>query len=194
MFRGVNTTARISNVDFQMMGQAYQTQRHPVLFTESEHLLSSYVEHSTIRKGYNRAIGIHATHCLRVEGNVAYDVMGHNFFIEDGIEVLNKFYKNLAVSTQPSYSLLNTDQSPASFWITNPYNYLEGNRAAGSKYYGFWYDLQKTPIGVSTTSDICPSGMQLGSFKDNVAHSNGLYGIRIFPEHIPRTYPCGEIY
>ena len=60
--------------------------------------------------------------------------------------------------------------------------------------YGFWFDLPTNPTGSSSTNDLCPAGMKLGSFKNNQAHSNGRYGIRIFPEHTPRTYPCGEIY
>ncbi len=67
--------------------------------------------------------------------------MGHNFFLQDGIEKNNRFINNLAVSTLPSWSLMNTDQTPASFWITNPNNYFEGNHAAGSEMYGFWFDL-----------------------------------------------------
>lgn len=107
--------------------------------------------------------------------------MGHNFFLQDGIETKNKFKGNLAVNTLPSHSLLNTDQSPASFWITNPNNEFEGNRAAGSYMYGFWFDLPANPTGSSSAKDLCPVGMKLGSFKNNEAHSNGRYGVRIFP-------------
>jgi hypothetical protein len=63
----------------------------------------------------------------------------HAFFIEDGVEVFNRIENNLACVSNPSMSLLNTDQTPASFWITNPHNYVSGNAAAGSANYGFWY-------------------------------------------------------
>jgi hypothetical protein len=33
----------------------------------------------------------------------------------------------------------------------------------------------------------------LGEFSNNVAHSNGRYGLRIFHNLIPRTYPCSPI-
>ena len=109
MLKGDNVVGRISHVELKNMGQAYQLQRHPVTFTESEHLGDSYVSHSSIWDGYNRAIAIHASNCLRIEGNVAYNVMGHNYFLQDGIEIKNSFIRNLAVSTVPSHSLLNTD-------------------------------------------------------------------------------------
>jgi hypothetical protein len=35
--------------------------------------------------------------------------------------------------------------------------------------------------------------MPLGEFSDNVAHSNGMYGLWIFHIHAPRTYPCSPI-
>ena len=190
MLKGDNVIGRISHVELKNMGQAYQLQRHPVTFTESEHLGESYVSHSAIWDGYNRAIAIHASNCLKIEGNVAYNVMGHNYFLQDGIETKNSFIRNLAISTVPSHSLLNTDQTPASFWITNPNNYFEGNHAAGSDMYGFWFNLPKNPTGSSETEDICPEGVKLGKFEKNVAHTNGRYGLRVFPKHIPRTYPC----
>ena len=35
--------------------------------------------------------------------------------------------------------------------------------------------------------------MKLGKFQDNVAHSAGRYGLRIFDRYIPRTYPCKPV-
>ena len=193
MLKGDSVEGRISYVEMRNMGQAFQVDRHPVTFTESEHLGKSYISHNSIWDGYNRAVAIHASHCLRVEGNVAYNVMGHNFFIEDGVETQNTFRRNLAVQTIDSQSLLNTDQTPASFWITNPNNYLEHNHAAGSPMYGFWFDLHATPSGASLGANICPQGVKLGKFNGNVAHSNGRYGLRLFEEHTPRTYPCDPV-
>mmetsp|Transcript_29264 Transcript_29264/g.28392 ORF Transcript_29264/g.28392 Transcript_29264/m.28392 type:complete len:776 (-) Transcript_29264:1803-4130(-) len=119
--------------------------------------------------------------------------MGHTFFVEDAIETKNYVDGNLAVLTMTSWSLLNTDQTPASFWITNPDNIFRNNHAAGSDRYGFWYDLQPHPTGGSFDPNICPINMKLGEFDNNVAHSNGRYGLRIFHGHVPRTYPCQDI-
>ena len=72
VIKGDKVEARISNVEFLHMGQAYQVSRHPVAFTESLSLSKSYVKHSAIREGFNRAVAIHAANCLLVENNVAF--------------------------------------------------------------------------------------------------------------------------
>ena len=69
--------------------------------------------------------------------------------------------------------------------MTNPLNYVEDNYSAGSEWYGFWYEIKPHPDGPSARSDICPPGLPLGSFENNVAHSNGRFGLRIL-EMAPR--------
>jgi hypothetical protein len=64
------------------------------------------------------------------------------------------------------------------------------NHAAGSDRYGFWYDLQTNAIGPSANNDVCPENDRVGEFSNNVAHSMGRYGLRIFHNMVPRTYPC----
>ena len=70
---------------------------------------SSYIVGNSIHNTYNRAITIHGVHYLRIIGNVAYNTMGHTFFIEDAIETKNYLENNLAILTRRSMSLLNTD-------------------------------------------------------------------------------------
>ena len=101
----------------------------------------SYIRGCSIYDTFNRAVTIHGVHYLEIDNNVAYNAMGHTIFIEDAIETKNRITNNLVVSTKPSNSLLNTDQTPACFWITHPDNIFTGNRCAGSKRYGFWFDL-----------------------------------------------------
>jgi hypothetical protein len=67
--------------------------------------------------------------------------MGHNIFIEDAVETHNYITDNLIIMAMRSWSLLNTDQTPACMWITNPFNNFLRNHAAGSDRYGFWFDL-----------------------------------------------------
>ena len=57
--------------------------------------------------------------------------------MEDGIEQLNVFKENVIIMIHRSFSLLNTDQTPAAFWITNANNRYIGNRAVGSHTLGF---------------------------------------------------------
>jgi hypothetical protein len=121
---------------------------------------------------------------------VAYKNLGHAIFIEDAAETKNLIENNLIVDTRRSMSLLNTDQTPAGIWITHPDNIIRGNHAAGSDRYSYWYDTQKNAMGPSFSLNVCPENSKIGEFRDNVAHSNGRYGLRIFHNLIPRTYPC----
>ena len=92
---------------------------------------------------------------------------------------------NLALYTKASNSLLDTDTTPASFWITFPTNYFYNNSAAGSDRYGFWFDLPERPSGLLARDDVCPRGEPLGAFEDNTAHSNVWHGVRIFDSWVP---------
>jgi len=42
-------------------------------------------------------VTVHGTNDLRVENNVTYNIVGHCFFLEDGIEHGNEFVRNLAI-------------------------------------------------------------------------------------------------
>jgi len=87
--------------------------------------------------------------------------------------------------------MLQSDIMVSSFYIRHPNNYFIGNRAAGSDYYGFNFDLPDYPTGSSASKDICPPGNPLASFTNNVAHSNTFHGLRI-NNLIARTYPCSD--
>lgn len=82
----------------------------------------SYVRGCAIHRTFNRAVTLHGVSGLVVEHNVAHDVMGHAFFIEDGIETGNTIQYNLGVAVRTSSTLLITDVTPATFWVTNPNN------------------------------------------------------------------------
>ena len=150
------------------------------------------------------------THDLRIENNVAYNNVGHCFFLEDGIETGNEFVSNLAIQTkchptreceptnlaangeinysyedrmayrQASWSgehtLLPSDNTVASYWITNPDNTFIGNVAAGSDETGFWLSLPEHPngqfLGTEISANTWPRHTLLREFRDNVAHSN----------------------
>jgi len=56
---------------------------------------------------------------------------GHTYFLEDGVEQGNYITGNLGLLTYPSYALLNTDTTPAVFWITNPNNVVKNNVGSG---------------------------------------------------------------
>eukprot|EP00961_Rhodomonas_salina_P299142 3938684-Rhodomonas_salina.3 len=77
----------------------------------------SFQHNVSVHHSWNRGAAIHGVNYLRVAHNVFYNVMGHTLFIEDGVEQFNRVEGNLGIKTMPSMNLLNTDQTPAVFWI-----------------------------------------------------------------------------
>jgi G8 domain len=72
--------------------------------------------------------------------------------------------------------LLPSDNTVASYWITNPDNVYRDNVAAGSDENGFWMSLPEHPNGAFADTDISnatwPRRTPFREFKGNVAHSN----------------------
>lgn len=87
--------------------------------------------------------------------------------------------------------MISTDVTAATYWITNPDNIMRYNHAAGSEFYGFWYELRPNPVGLTPNPDICPEGIPLAEFNDNVAHSNARFGFRSH-KYAPREIPCSS--
>jgi len=134
-------TARLENIEFTNMGQAFKLGRYAIHFHMIGNVHKSYIRGNSMNTSFNRAFTMHGTSYLRIINNVVYNVMGHNIFIEDAVERFNQIHDNLIIMTKRSFSLLNTDSTPGSMWITNPNNDFTGNHAAGSDRYSYWYDL-----------------------------------------------------
>ena len=73
-------------------------------------------------------------------------------------------------------TLLPSDNTVASYWITNPDNSYINNVAAGSDQNGFWLSLPEHPngahLGTEASLNTWPRRTPLGEFRGNVAHSN----------------------
>lgn len=130
---------------------------------------------------------MHASNNLLIEDNVAYDTAGHCFLTENGIETGNYFLRNLGAYTHAPDVVIpgsqkESDDEPATFWISNPYNFVEDNVGAGSEDSAFWYELRKRGSMSALFPD--PISLPLGSFDNNVAHSNvaGTGAIRLYPD------------
>src|SRR5690606_30305615 len=77
---------------------------------------------------------------------------------------------------QSEHVLLPSDNTVASYWITNPDNVYRDNVAAGSDANGFWMALPEHPNGAFEGTEISantwPRRMQVRELPGNVAHSN----------------------
>ena len=192
----------VEGVEFNRMGQNLTLARYPIHWHLIGDAKGQYIRNAAIHDTYNRCVTVHGTNFLRVENNVTYNNVGHCFFLEDGIEHGNEFIRNLAIQTKCHTSkpcvptnlaasgeprtgtggqqskdvLLPSDNTVASFWITNPDNTYRDNVAAGSDANGFWMSLPEHPVGKFEGSEISaktwPRRTPFREFKGNVAHSN----------------------
>lgn len=198
---GQRSFAFIEHVEFYHMGQQGLLARYPMHWHTIGNANGSYIKNSAISHSFNRCVTIHGTHNLLVQGNVAYNTIGHCYFLEDGIETGNVLEKNLGIMTRTppeGTAVLQTDLRPATFWITNPDNILRGNVAAGSEGIGFWYAMPENPTGMSRTAKtdatIWPRYTPLGEFSDNVAHSNEDLGLHVDDGATPDGSSAGYNY
>jgi hypothetical protein len=88
----------VDGVELNRMGQNLELARYPIHW----HLVGDggkgqYIRNASIHDTYNRCVTVHGTHNVRVENNVTYNIVGHCFFLEDGIEHGNQFVHNLAI-------------------------------------------------------------------------------------------------
>ena len=94
----VTSKMYVEGVELNRMGQHLELARYPIHW----HLVGDagkgqYIKNASIHDTYNRCVTVHGTNDLRVENNVTYNIVGHCFFMEDGIEHGNEFVKNLAI-------------------------------------------------------------------------------------------------
>jgi len=111
------------------------------------------------------------------------------YFVEDGVETHNLIEDNLGMVNHATFALFASDAHVSTYWITHPNNIVRRNRAGGSEFYGFWYELVMDLTAPSYNKGTCPYGETLGVFDNNIAHSNERFGLRIF-DWFPREDPC----
>ena len=80
------------------------------------------------------------------------------------------------ISFSGEHTLLPSDNTASSYWITNPDNTYVDNVAAGSDQIGFWLSVPQHPNGAFLGTEIAlntwPRRTPLREFRGNVAHSN----------------------
>ena len=70
----------------QFPSQAFHLGRYAIHFHMIGDVRQSYVRDCAVHRSFNRGVAIHGVNFLTVRGNVVYDIQGHAFFIEDGVE------------------------------------------------------------------------------------------------------------
>ncbi|WP_298541864.1 carbohydrate-binding protein [uncultured Aquimarina sp.] len=182
-----NSIAHAENVELYKMGQKGVLGRYPFHWHLNEDKAQgSYFKNSSVHKSFNRAVTIHGTDYVTVDGIFAYDQIGHGIFLEDGAERFNTIKNNVVFVTRrpkpgeqltPSDNEANEPQNrtPASYWITNPNNYFENNIAAGTEGTGFWFAFPERPMfdsgNLAYYQGLNPSKEPLGRFDGFVAHT-----------------------
>ena len=188
---------QVSGVEFFRMGQHENLARYPIHWHLVGDTQGQYIENSAIHDTYSRCVTVHGTNNVRVENNVAYNNVGHCYFLEDGVEHGNQYLHNLGMltrcnPTRPCNStnalnggaagqnatdqLIPSDNTASTFWITNPDNTYRGNVSAGSEATGFWMAFPEHPTGKFEGTEVSkatwPRRMQLKEFSGNVSHSD----------------------
>ncbi|MCL6249487.1 G8 domain-containing protein [Altererythrobacter sp. KTW20L] len=197
---------RVSGVELYRMGQHLTLARYPIHWHLVGEGQGQYIQNSAIHNTFNRCVTVHGTHNVRVENNVTFDTVGHCFFLEDAIETGNQFISNLGIMTKchptlpcepthlgpaglassapgrgaagqrSEHILLPSDNTAATFWITNPDNVYRNNVAAGSDMVGFWFALPIHPNGEFLNTEIAantwPRRTRVREFSGNTSHSN----------------------
>ena len=197
----VGSTMKVSGVEFFRMGQHENLARYPIHWHLVGDTQEQYIQNSAIHDTYSRCVTVHGTNNIRVENNVAYNNVGHCYFLEDGVEHGNQYLNNLGILTRchttracnstnaivgvyggggqgqnATDQLIPSDNTASTFWITNPDNTYRGNVSAGSEATGFWIALPEHPTGKFEGTEISratwPRRTQIREFSGNVAHSN----------------------
>ena len=176
--------AKMEYVEITHAGQAFRLGRHPLNFHLSGSINGSFIKGCSIHHTFNRAIGITGVDNVVVENNVAFSILGHAYFFEDGNEKYNTLERNLAIHVESSSKLLNTDLTPAAFWVVSPNNTIRGNTAAGGTHFGFWYCFLNNSNNRELNTYTSKLN-ELPSFQRNTAHSFFWYGLWIFKEYYP---------
>lgn len=171
----------VEGVEYANCGQHDEVGRYPVHFHMAARVpAGTYLRSCAIHDSLFRAVTLHGTQGVLVEGNVAVDVAGHAFFLEDGSETDNTFRGNLGMLVRPKLSGARLGSERAGpggdlsvFWITNPDNTFEGNAAAGTEGWGYFVHTRLGARGPSASRwpSLAPHRTPLRTFLNNSAHS-----------------------
>jgi hypothetical protein len=88
-------TGQVEGVELYRMGQTNVLGRYPIHFHMLEDCPNCYFRDSSVHRSFYRCISVHGTNNMTVSENVAYDVIGYCYYLEDGVEQYNTLSYNL---------------------------------------------------------------------------------------------------
>ncbi|KAK5579699.1 hypothetical protein RB653_009385 [Dictyostelium firmibasis] len=183
---------QFAGVQLKRMGQKNVKARYPLHYHLGGTLNNSFISDCSVTNSYYRCYTIHGTNNVTLTRNVAYDVYGHCYYLEDGVEVDNILSYNLGsyvhtigapaagpsqfgeIFYQNSELTQPADSSAACFYITNAWNSFIGNAASGG-WAGYAFPNLPKPIGNHRTVNIVPMQYPIKEWQGNTAHSSGYF-------------------
>ena len=174
---------KVENAELTKLGQQGIVGRYPLHWHMAGNLTlgTSYVRKNSIHHTLQRCVTCHGSFGCQIENNVAFESLGHCYFMEDGVERGTLMKNNLGLNTRKG-SMIPSDSDPATFWITHPDSYITKNTAGGSEGKGFWFLQAALPTGDS--GELQAAGdkhffskdelfrTKLGDISGNTAHSS----------------------
>lgn len=214
--RFLTPNARIQGVALERWGaRAPNTLgTYPVHFHLAGETTNAYIKNNAIYKSNWRCLSIHGTNNTYVYNNVGFDITGHCYYLEDGVEERNVLERNLAAYIHPIHTagsgggqqgterfanktLMDPSDSGASgFYSLNCYNSWINNAASG----GFAsYTFPQAPRAIKNFKNMKrlngdgfpfkPSQRPFIAFTGNTGHSTGY-----FWEHSASVYFGGLLF
>lgn len=201
---GSTTIARYEGLELYRVGQTNVLGRYAIHFHmqgEAVPVGNLYVHDCSVHRSFFRAYAIHGTNGIEISENTAVDVIGHAYFLEDGVEERNVFafnfgaYVHLLGDPSPQSlgewywgqqlydvaesvnMILPSDSSASVFYITNSFNYFRGNAASGG-WSGFAFPSLPRPVKINGqygAGKYAPKDRPLLEFRGNSAHSTGYW-------------------
>ena len=196
MVTGLASKVAIDGVEIRRAGQAGKLGRYPMhwnmlSYSAVGQMLGDATGHvlknSAIWNSANRCVVLHGTNGVTVQNNICNDILGHAFYLPDGVERRNVFEGNLALKIRPPLpanqlqvnEFKDSYQSgPSGFMLTNPDNTVRGN-LAGDANVGYWLSFPAKALGDSSAVPLLPNHLPLRIFENNTAHSNRSTGISL---------------
>jgi hypothetical protein len=158
---------QLQGVELSELGQGGKIGHYPIHFHMARKVpAGTFVKDCSVHDSMARAYVLHATQGVLLARDVSYRTIGHSFYLEDGTEINNQLYANLAISAIAAVddaandrkvpgilaytgagagpALINeTAESdlihPTLFWALNGWNDFENNMAAGAETCGVCY-------------------------------------------------------